>query len=118
VGGGPVTVGFARDLAEDAFLKALTHDGVRIQTVAHFGRHIPVELRTALELGGPPDFDGVICSEPGCGRRYGLEWDHVDPVAHNGATSYDNLQPHCKPHHWQKTERDRQAGLFEPGQSP
>jgi hypothetical protein len=113
VGGGPVTVGFARDMAEDAFIKAVTHDGVRIETVAHFGRHIPVELRTALELGGPPGFDGVSCTEPGCNRRYGLEWDHVDPVAHNGPTSYENLRPTCRPHHWEKTERDRQAGLFE-----
>ncbi len=114
VGGGPVTVGFARDIADDAFLKALAHDGVRIQTVAHFGRHIPAELRTALELGPPPGFDGVSCSLAGCDRRYGLEWDHIDPVAHNGPTSYENLRPTCKPHHWEKTERDRQAGLFEP----
>ncbi len=118
VGGGPVTVGFARDLAGDAFLKAVTHDGVRIEAVAHFGRHIPVELRTALELGAAPAFDGVSCSEPGCARRYGLEWDHIDPVAHNGPTSYENLGARCKPHHWEKTERDRQAGLFEPPQPP
>ena len=114
VGGGPVTVGFARGSAEDAFIKAVTHDGVRIETVAHFGRHIPVELRTALELGNPPGFDGAACTEPGCHRRYGLEWDHIDPVAHNGPTSYDNLSARCKPHHWEKTERDRQAGLFGP----
>ncbi len=113
VGGGPVTVDFAHGTFEDAFIKAVVHDGVRIETVAHFGRHIPVELRTALELGEPPDFDGVSCTEPGCNRRYGLEWDHVDPVAHNGPTSYENLRRTCKPHHWEKTERDRQAGLFE-----
>ena len=118
VGGGPVTVDFARDIADDGFVKAVTHDGVRIETVAHFGRHIPAELRTALELGGPPAFDGVRCTEPGCSRRYGLEWDHVDPVAHNGPTSYDNLSARCKPHHWQKTEQDRQAGLFEPPPPP
>jgi hypothetical protein len=99
-------------MAEDDFIKAVTHDGVRIETVAHFARHIPVELRTALELGGPPGFDGVSCTEPGCNRRYGLEWDHV-PVAQNGPTSYENLRPTCRPHHWEKAERDRQAGLFE-----
>jgi hypothetical protein len=118
VDGGPVTVGFARDIAEDAFLKALTHDGVRIETVAHFGRHIPAELRTALELGEPPGLDGVSCTEPGCNRRYGLEWDYIDPVAHSGPTSYENLRARCKPHHWEKTERDRQAGLFEAPQPP
>ena len=113
VGGGPVTVAFARQRAGDAFLKAVTHDGVRTEAVAHFGRHIPVELRTALELGPAPGFDGVSCTEPGCNRRYGLEWDHVDPVAHKGLTSYENLRPTCKIHHREKTERDRQAGLFE-----
>jgi hypothetical protein len=113
VGGGPVPVSFARDIFDDAFVKAVLHDGVEIKTVAHFGRHIKAELRTAIELGPPPGFDGLVCSEPGCGRRYGLELDHIDPVSHNGLTSYQNLQPRCKPHHWQKTERDRQAGLFE-----
>ncbi|HEY1635358.1 MAG TPA: hypothetical protein VGF64_11410, partial [Acidimicrobiales bacterium] len=55
VGGGPVPVRVARRLAERAFVKTLIHDGVRIETVKHFGRHIPAELRTALDLGGPPD---------------------------------------------------------------
>jgi hypothetical protein len=114
VGRGPVPISFARGAAAGAFLKAVVHDGVFISTVAHFGRHIPAELRTALELGPPPDFDGVSCTEPGCGRRYGLEWDHIDPVAHNGPTSYENIQAVCRRHHWQKTEQDRQAGLFQP----
>jgi hypothetical protein len=116
VGGGPLPVPVVRRLAEDAFLKVVLHDGVRIETVAHFGRHIPAELRTALEVGSPPRFDGAECVEEGCGRRYGLEWDHVDPVAHGGPTSYDNLAARCWPHHRAKTERDRQAGLL--GASP
>jgi hypothetical protein len=109
-GGGPIPVGLARQLAADAFLKAVVHDGVRIDTVAHFGRHL--ELRTALELGPPPDFDGISCVEAGCDRHYHLEWDHVNPVANGGPTSYDNLKPRCWPHHQAKTERDRQAGLL------
>ncbi|MDQ4097213.1 MAG: HNH endonuclease [Actinomycetota bacterium] len=112
VGGGPLPVSVARRLGADAFLKAVLHDGVRIETVAHFGRHIPAELRTALELGPPPAFDGVVCVEEACGRQYGLEWDHVDPVANGGATSYENLQARCWPHHRAKTERDRRAGLL------
>lgn len=115
VGGGPVPVDVLATLAEDAFVKAVLHDGVEISTVAHFGRHIPAELRTALELGPPPTFDGVECTEAGCGRRYGLEWDHVDPVANGGPTSFDNLRARCWPHHRAKTERDRQAGLLGPG---
>ncbi|HEX6597343.1 MAG TPA: DUF222 domain-containing protein [Acidimicrobiales bacterium] len=114
VGGGPVPVEVLRRLAEDAFLKVVLHDGVRIDTVAHVGRHIRAELRTALELGPPPDFDGVVCAESGCDRRYGLEWDHVDPVANGGLTSFENLRARCWPHHRAKTQRDRQAGLCGP----
>jgi len=116
VGGGPVPVRVVRDLADDAFVKAVVHDGVRIETVAHLGRHLPAALRTALEVGPPPAFDGVVCVEPGCGRRDGLEWDHVNPVDNRGPTSYANLAARCWPHHRAKTERDRAAGLL--GQPP
>lgn len=112
VGGGPLPVWVLRDLARDAFVKAVIHDGVALHTVAHLGRHIPAELRTALDLGLLPDLDGVACTEAGCGRTYGLEWDHIHPNAARGPTSYDNLQPRCWPHHQQKTERDRKAGLI------
>jgi hypothetical protein len=88
------------------------HDGVAVHTVAHFGRHIKAELRTALNLGDPPGFEGVSCCEPECDRRYHLEWDHVDPVANHGPTSLVNLKPRCTPHHVEKTERDRAAGLL------
>jgi len=114
-GGGPLPVERVRELSEDAFIKVVLHDGVRIDTVKHFGRHINAELRTALELGPPPAFDGAVCVEPDCGRRYGLEWDHVEPLAHRGPTSYENLQPRCWPHHRNKTERDRAAGLLARG---
>ncbi len=112
IGGGPIPVRIARDLAKDAFLKVVLHDGVSIHTVAHFGRRRPAELETALALGGPPDFDGVACAELGCDRKYGLQWDHEDPVANGGVTSGRNLQPLCYPHHVEKTERDRRAGLL------
>jgi hypothetical protein len=111
VGGGPVPVSLAKELAVDAFLKAVVHDGVEIKSVKHLGRHIPAELRTALDLGAPPGFEGTACAD-GCGRRHGLEWDHVDPVAHGGPTSYDNLRPRCWGCHHDKTERDRRAGLL------
>jgi hypothetical protein len=110
VGAGPIPVRIAREMSKDAFVKAVLHDGVNIHTVKHFGRHIPAELRTALELGALPDLDGVVCSEDGCDRHYGLEWDHDDPVANGGETSFENLNPKCGPHHWDKTERDRRAG--------
>jgi len=95
-------------------VKLVTHDGVKIDTVKHLGRHVKAELRMALNLGAPPTFEGVVCRERGCGRRYGLEWDHVDPVANGGTTSEDNLQPLCWPHHQNKTERDRKEGRLGP----
>jgi Domain of unknown function (DUF222)/HNH endonuclease len=112
LGAGPIPVSVARELSKNAFLKAVLHDGVNIHTVAHFGRHRPARLRTALELGAPPAFEGVTCVEPGCDRRYGLEWDHDNPVANKGPTSYENLKPLCWDHHRDKTERDRLAGLL------
>jgi hypothetical protein len=112
VGGAPIPVAVIKELSKDAFLKAVIHDGVRIDTVAHFGRHINAELRTALELGNPPNFEGMTCVDDGCGRRAGLEIDHDDPVAHHGPTSFANLNPRCWPGHQEKTERDRKAGLL------
>jgi hypothetical protein len=112
VGGGPIPARVARDLLPNAFVKGVLTNGIEVQRVKHFGRRMPVGLRTALELGPPPDFEGVTCDEAGCERRYGLEWDHKDPVANGGATSHENLQPLCPPHHWDKTERDRRAGLL------
>ena len=96
----------------NAFVKAVLTDGVAVQQVRHFGRRIPAEVRTALELGPPPEFAGVTCAELGCDRRYNLEWDHVDPVANGGPTSLENLRAQCEPHHWEKTRRDRAAGLL------
>ena len=118
LGGTPIPVPVARELAADAFLKAVLHDGKRIDTVVHYGRHIPAEVRTALELGAPPGFDGAACVEDGCGRRHGLEWDHVDPVANGGPTAFANLEARCWPHHHDKTERDRAAGLLRGGGPP
>jgi hypothetical protein len=112
IGGGPVPVEAVREQIDDAFVKAVLHDGVDIQMVAHHGRRRPAELQTALELGPAPTFEGVVCAEPGCDRIYGLQWDHVDPCANGGLTSLGNMQPLCTPHHCEKTERDRKAGLL------
>src|SRR6185295_14166538 len=91
IGGGPIPVSLARQLSQDAFLKAVLHDGTAIHTIAHFGRRYPAVLRTALMLGAPPAFEGRICSEPGCDRRHHLERDHIDPCANGGKTTYENL---------------------------
>jgi HNH endonuclease len=112
VGGGPIPVSLAKELGRDAFLKAVLHDGTELHTIAHFGRKYPAVLRTALELGGPPDFNGNVCAAPGCDRRYHLQRDHIDPVANHGPTSYANNQMLCPPDHRIKTEHDRKAGLL------
>ena len=112
VGGGPVPVEAVHQEIDNAFFKVVEHDGVNIQTVAHYGRRRSAELQTALMLGPAPGFDGVTCAEPGCDRTYGLQWDHVDPCANGGLTSLGNIQPLCTPHHCEKTERDRRAGLL------
>lgn len=112
IGGGPIPVSVAKELADDAFLKIVMHDGVAIHDVLHVGRYIPVELRTALDLGPVPAFSGRECVD--CGWRYGLEYDHVDPVANTGPTSYSNIRARCRADHTAKTERDRKAGLLRP----
>ncbi|HEV8626959.1 MAG TPA: HNH endonuclease signature motif containing protein [Acidimicrobiia bacterium] len=112
VGGGPIPVSLARELGRDSFLKAVLHTGTEIHTIAHFGRKYPAVLRTALDLGAPPDFNGNVCAAPGCDRCYHLQRDHIDPVANGGLTSYVNNQPLCPPDHRIKTERDRKAGLL------
>lgn len=113
IGSGPVPVSVVRDaVANDAFVKAVLMRGVEIHTVAHFGRKMKAELRTSLDLGSAPTFAGAVCVEPGCDRRHGLEWDHDDPVANDGVTSYENMKARCRPDHWAKTERDRKAGLL------
>ena len=112
VGGGPIPVSLAKELGRDAFLKAVLHTGTELHTIAHFGRRWPAVLRTALELGAPPDFNGRICAAPGCDRTYHLQDDHIDPVANGGPTSYRNNQGLCPPDHRIKTEQDRKAGLL------
>jgi hypothetical protein len=118
LGGGAVPVDVVRAAAVDAFVKVVVRDGTKLDSVVHYGRHIPALLRTALELGDPERLDGLVCVEEGCDRRHDLELDHVDPVANDGPTSYDNVKPRCKPHHWEKTERDRKAGKLGVSRAP
>lgn len=108
LGAGPIPVEVARQLSDEPFLKAVIHDGTDILSVKHFGRHIPAALRTAIDLGPPPRFAGRSCAR--CGRAFGLQGDHEDPVANGGATEKSNLQDLCYPCHLEKTEQDRKAG--------
>jgi len=118
VGGGPVPVDVVRAATVDGFVKVVVRDGTKVDSIVHYGRHIPALLRTVLELGDPERLDGAVCVEEGCDRRHDLEWDHDDPVANEGVTSYENLFARCKPDHWAKTERDRKAGKLGGGRAP
>ena len=113
IDGGPVPLSeVARVVAEhDPFVKAIVHDGIAVQHVVHWGRHVPAEVRTALEIGQPPLFEGKRCA-CGCGRRYKLQDDHVHPFAAGGPTSLQNLQPRTATEHALKTQSDRVAGLL------
>ncbi len=113
IGGGPIPVDLAKELASDAFLKVVLHDGVDIHKVHHAGRRYTAELRTALDIGPVPAFEGRACVD--CRRTWGLEYDHDDPIAHTGPTSYANVMARCRPCHAEKTERDRSAGLLAKG---
>jgi len=111
VGGGPVPMAVFDAAARDGFVKAVLHDGVKIDTVVHYGRRaVPSAVRTAIDLGDPPDFDGRRCVD--CGNLLALELDHQDPVANGGATAAANLFWRCYRCHREKTDRDRRAGLL------
>lgn len=107
-GVGPVAPKVAKEIATDAFLSGLFYDGKDLRQLKRWSRNIPVEVKVALELGNPPDFDGVRCID--CGNRFRTEFDHVRPRSAHGPTSHRNLKPRCWPCHQAKTARDRKAG--------
>jgi 5-methylcytosine-specific restriction endonuclease McrA len=106
-GVGPVPPEVAREVAHDAFLTGVLYDGTDLRHMRRWSRTIPVEVALALELGDPPDFDGVACVD--CGNRFRTELDHVHPYAAGGPTCTDNLDPRCWSCHQAKTKRDRHA---------
>ena len=96
-GQGPIPVPMARDMANDSFLRLVFHRAGDIRAVSHLGRTINRTLRTALV------HRDRTCVVPGCGVSFGLEIDHVIPVAENGPTALDNLALLCGHHHFLKT---------------
>jgi hypothetical protein len=71
LGVGPVSPEFAREIAQDAFLSRVFFDGKDLRNFARWTRTIPIEVLIALELGEPPAFDGVYCTD--CGNRFKTE---------------------------------------------
>jgi 5-methylcytosine-specific restriction endonuclease McrA len=88
------------------------YDGTDLRHTKRWSRTPPVEVLLALELGEPPDFDGIKCTD--CGNRFRIENDHVEPHVAHGPASTGNLKPRCRPCHQAKTERDRKAGKLRP----
>ena len=99
---GPVAVEVARSYLGEAALKFILSDGVSVATVAHMGRRRGAHLRSALA--------SMFNCRVDCGRGLGLEWDHVEPSAKGGVTSFENLRPRCKACHRAKTARDFPEG--------
>jgi hypothetical protein len=58
-GVGPVSPEVAKRIACDAFLTGVFFDGQDLRHMRRWTRNIPVEVFTALELGEPPEFDGI-----------------------------------------------------------
>jgi len=109
---GPIAPGIAKKIAEgDAFLTGLFFDGEDLRNIRRWGRHIPAEIMTALNLGDPPELEGRRCVD--CGNRFFLQIDHDMPRASGGETAHDNLKDRCDPCHDTKTQQDRQAGLLQ-----
>ena len=98
-GTGPVNVAWVRSLLSEAFVTAIVKKGKDITTVAHLGRHIPAELRTAMIVSGRE------CSIDGCTGREYLELDHCEvDHAKGGPTARWNLTWMCSIHHTRKTQ--------------
>jgi hypothetical protein len=107
-GVGPVAPEVAKAIASDAFLSGVFYDGIDLRYFKRWTRNIPIQVRIALELGDPPEFDGIKCVD--CGNRFRTENDHVEPHAAGGPASVTTIDPRCWPCHKAKTERDRKAG--------
>jgi hypothetical protein len=120
-GVGPVNAQWVRSQLGEAFVTAIVRKGKDITTVAHLGRHIPAELRTAMIVSGRE------CSIEGCTGREYLELDHCE-VDHalGGPTARWNLTWLCSVHHKRKSRgwllgppdpRTGKRTLTEPGRA-
>jgi HNH endonuclease len=112
-GVGPVAPEAAREIGQDALLTGVFYDRKDLRNVKRWTRNIPVDVLLALELGDPPEFDGIRCSD--CGNRFRNQNDHVEPHVAFGPASLENLEPRCWSCHRAKTEQDRKAGKLRRG---
>jgi hypothetical protein len=111
-GVGPISPQTAKEIAQDAFLSGLFYDGTDLRHFRRWTRNTPVEVLLALQLGQPPEFDGVKCID--CGRRFRNEKDHSAPHVAGGSASTTNLKWRCYGCHQRKTAEDRKKGKLTP----
>ena len=111
-GVGPISVERAKEIASDAFLSGLFYDGTDLRHFRRWTRHTPVEVLSALQLGQPPEFDGVKCIH--CGLRFRNEKEHTEPHVAGGTASTTNLKWRCYGCHQKKTAEERKNGKLTP----
>jgi hypothetical protein len=95
---GAISVAAGTELLGEGGLRYLIKEGFDIKTVTKATRDIATCVDVALIAR-----DRTCCVE-GCGKRRGLERDHVQiDFANNGPTELDNLVRLCPQHHALKT---------------
>jgi hypothetical protein len=95
---GPISVAAATELLTEGGLRYLVKEGFDIKTVTKSTRDIAKCIDAALIAR-----DRTCCAHP-CGKRLGLERDHVHvDFADEGPTELDNLVRLCPEHHALKT---------------
>ncbi len=89
-GVGPIPVPAALELLDDAFVKAVITCGSDPRLVAHFGRHIPETLRTALVVRDRR------CVVPGCANTFRQQVHHHEvPHSRGGPLALWNANRPC-----------------------
>jgi hypothetical protein len=94
---GPVSVGAATELIGEGGLSYLVREGIDILTVTKQTRVVSACIDLALLVRDR------VCAVPGCGKRLGLERDHLVAYAKGGPTELKNLVRLCPEHHNLKT---------------
>jgi hypothetical protein len=105
---GPVAPQVAKEIASDAFLNGVFFDGKDLRNFKRWSRNISVEVRAALELGQPPDFDGIRCQD--CGNHFRTEWTTCTPTWRAALRAPRTSNPVAGP-----DIRRRRAGIGGPG---
>jgi 5-methylcytosine-specific restriction endonuclease McrA len=92
-GFGPIPVTIARSLLNDARITVIGTDGTDVRTITSPTRNVPAKLRRMLEDAYP------TCGNSRCASSFGLEIDHIIPVADGGPTTFENTWRLCKACH-------------------